>query len=149
MNSEYCLSFDFYKTKRQPLVLVVDSNIDNLGLTTQVLDSCGCSFITATDGDTAVQIATQYQPDLILLELMLPKRDGIELILHFRQNANIPIIVVSSLVTQQYQKLAILAGCNEFIKKPYQIHELEAAVARYVALPSYDFSLEMEGTSLN
>lgn len=147
MNLEYFLGISVPATKRQPLVLVVDSNIDNVEVATQVVSICGCLAIAATDGYTALQMVEKYQPDLIMLELMLPGKDGVELIKHFRLNANtVPIIVVTGLDTEQHQQRAIFAGCNEFIKKPYQIHELQAAIARHVDLPT---PLIGEGNSLN
>lgn len=115
---------------QQPLVLAVDSNLDNLALVTEVLSWCGCRFITAAEAQAALQIAEEHQPDLILVELMLPGLDGLNLVRHLRSRAyTVPIIAVTSLVIPQYQELAILAGCNGYIKKPYDLQELEAAIA--------------------
>lgn len=115
----------------QPLVLAIDSNLDNLWLVTEVLSQCGCWVITATEGETALQIAEEHQPDLILVELVLPRLDGINLVRYLRQKAyTVPIIAVTSLLSSEYQERAVLAGCNEYIEKPYQISELEAAIAR-------------------
>lgn len=136
MDLERSFSKNLLYDKKQPLVLAVDNNIDNLWLVANVLNLCGCSFITATDGQTALHLAEEHQPELILVELMLPGLDGINLVQQLRRNANtVPIIAVTSLVGPQHRERAILGGCNEYIKKPYQIAELEAAIAHNLHLP--------------
>ena len=69
-----------------PIVLAVDDDEDNLELLTQILQFVKCSFITAEDGQTAINLAQQYQPDMILLDMMLPDINGIEVVKSLRQN---------------------------------------------------------------
>lgn len=126
----------------KPYVLVVDSNIDNLWLTVEVLNSCDCLPIAATNGNEALDMVEKYQPNLILLELMVSPIDGIDIIRRLRQNGNtVPIIAVTSLVTPFHRKLALLAGCDEYVNKPYEIERLEATVSRYLARQSSLVSL--------
>lgn len=113
--------------------MVVDSNIDNLALNVEVLNEYDCAIMTATNGKEALSLAEQYQPKLIILELMLPEIDGIDIIRRLRRKGNtVPIIAVTSLVTCRQRKNALLAGCNEYINKPYEIDELEATVSLYL-----------------
>jgi CheY-like chemotaxis protein len=118
---------------RQPLVLAVDDNEDNLQLLAQLLMLIECSHITATDGSTAVLMAQNYQPNLILLDMMLPDLDGIEVVSRLKQDPetmNIPIIAVTAMARVEDQQRFLLAGCKEYIKKPYIIEELEATIRR-------------------
>lgn len=142
MNLDTCFILGLNGIEKKPLVLVVDSNIDNLYLTIEVLKSRDCSPIAATNGKEALYMAEQYQPNLILLELMLTGIDGIDIIRHLRQNGNtVPIIAVTSLVTHGHRKRAFLAGCNEYVNKPYEIDQLETTVSRYLEPESSLFSL--------
>ncbi|WP_231295572.1 response regulator [Gloeocapsa sp. PCC 7428] len=118
---------------RQPLVLAVDDNEDNLQLLAQLLMLIECSHITATDGQTAVIMAQNYQPNLILLDMMLPDLDGIEVVSRLKQNPEtmeIPIVAVTAMAREEDQQRFLRAGCKEYIKKPYIIEELEATIRR-------------------
>lgn len=121
---------------RQPLVLAVDDNEDNLQLLAQLLMLIECSHITATDGQTAVLMAQNYQPNLILLDMMLPDLDGIEVVSRLKQDPetmHIPIVAVTAMAREEDQQRFLLAGCKEYIKKPYIIEELEAIIRRCLA----------------
>lgn len=121
---------------RQPLVLAVDDNEDNLQLLTQLLMLIECSYITAADGATAVIMAQNYQPNLILLDMMLPDLDGIEVVTRLKRDpetSTIPVIAVTAMARVEDQHRFLLAGCKEYIKKPYIIEELEATIRRCLA----------------
>lgn len=121
---------------RQPLVLAVDDNEDNLQLLTQLLMLIECSYITAADGATAVIMAQNYQPNLILLDMMLPDLDGIEVVTRLKRDpetSTIPVIAVTAMARDEDQHRFLLAGCKEYIKKPYIIEELEATIRRCLA----------------
>jgi len=123
------------KNDRQPLVLAVDDNEDNLQLLTQLLVLIECSFITATDGKTAVLMAHNYQPDLILLDMMLPDLSGIEVACSLKQDSKtmeIPIVAVTAMARVEDKERFVLAGCDDYITKPYVIDDLEAIIRRYV-----------------
>ncbi len=120
----------------QPLVLVVDDNEDNLILLTFLLELLGCAFITAADGQTALDLAQSVQPAVILLDMMLPDFDGIEVFSRLRQNpvtAMIPVIAVTALARAEDRERILSAGCNEYISKPFSIEEIEALLYRYLS----------------
>ena len=119
----------------RPLVLAVDDNEDNLLLLIQLLQLLEYSCIGSKDGQTAVLMAQNYQPDIILLDIMLPDLNGLEVIHRLKQNPltkMIPIIAVTAMARAEDQERVLLAGCNEYIKKPYIIDELEAIIRRYL-----------------
>jgi CheY-like chemotaxis protein len=119
----------------QPLILAVDDDEDNLILLTEVLEPMKCSFMTARQGYTALELAESYQPDLILLDVMLPDFNGLEVVHRLRQNPQtmtIPVIAVTALARAEDREHLLLAGCNDYISKPYMLDELEAVIYRYL-----------------
>lgn len=123
-------------TAPQPLALVVDDNEDNLLLLTFVLEQLNCRFITAIDGQTALDLAQRYQPALILLDIMLPDFDGFEVFSRLRQNPlteRIPVIAVTAMARPEDQERLLSAGCNEYVTKPYMVEDLEVLLRRYLS----------------
>lgn len=121
---------------KRPLVLAVEDDEDNLQLVMQVLTFLECSFITATDGQTALEKAQTYQPNLILLDIMLPNMSGIEVIQQLKQNPQtrrIPVIAVTAMARSEDRERILSLGCDDFISKPYMIDELEALIGRYLS----------------
>ncbi len=119
----------------RPLVLAVDDNEDNLVLLSQVLESLECFVISAKDGKTAILMAQNYQPDLILLDIMLPDLDGIEAIRQLKQNPEtekIPIVAITAMARTEDRDRILNAGCDDYVKKPYIIDELEVTIRRYL-----------------
>ncbi|HEY9750706.1 MAG TPA: response regulator [Allocoleopsis sp.] len=121
---------------KQPLILAVDDDEDNLLLITQVLSLSNYSFITATNGLMALSMAEERLPDLILLDVMLPDLDGAELVQRLRQNSQtvqIPVIAVTAMARQEDRDRLIAAGCNDYISKPYMVDDLEELIRRYLS----------------
>ena len=119
-----------------PIVLAVDDDEDNLELLTQLLQFIECSFITAEDGETAINLAQQYQPDMILLDMMLPDINGIEVVKSLRQNPqtkDIPIVAVTAMARPENQQKFLDGGCLECVIKPYSIDELENLIHYYLS----------------
>lgn len=119
----------------QPLVLVVDDNEDNLLLLSFLLEQLGCTIITAADGQTAVDVAQSYQPSLILLDMMLPDFDGLEVLSRLRHHpltTRIPVIAVTAMARPEDRDRILSAGCEEYVTKPYIVDELEILLRRYI-----------------
>lgn len=123
------------KDVKKPLVMAVDDNEDNLQLLTQLLELIECSFITATDGATAILKAKNYQPSLILLDMMLPDISGIEVATSLKQDSQtigIPIIAVTAMARGEDRERFILSGCVDCVTKPYNIDDIEVIIRKYV-----------------
>ena len=121
---------------QQPLILVVDDNEDNLLLLTFLIEQLGCAFISAVDGQTALDLAQRYRPTLIMLDMMLPDMDGMEVLSHLKQNSitnTIPVIAVTALARQEDRERILSAGCNEYVTKPYVVDEIELLLHRYIS----------------
>jgi two-component system, cell cycle response regulator DivK len=120
---------------QKPVVLVVDDNEDNLSLLAFLVEQLDCTILTAVDGQTALDLARSYQPVLILLDMMLPDIDGIEVLSRLRQSsltATIPVIAVTAMARSQDRERILSAGCDEYVTKPFNVDEIEALLLRYL-----------------
>ncbi|MEB3216347.1 MAG: response regulator [Nostocales cyanobacterium 94392] len=123
------------------VVLIVDNDTDNLLLAAQVVRLLGYYAITARDGKTALEMIEKYQPMLVLLEVMLPEIDGIDVTRYLRKNNNfVPVIALTSLPGDIFRDEALMAGCNKYLEKPFQIDDLETAIEQMIYLPSSVFN---------
>lgn len=121
--------------EKQPLVLLVDDNKDNLWLIEKALEPLECKILTAANGEIALSLAQTHLPALVLLDIMLPDIDGIEVILQLKQNPQtqrIPIIAVTALAREEEKERILMAGCDNYLSKPYLLEELEEKVRFYI-----------------
>ncbi len=121
---------------KQPIILAVDDNLDNLVLLEYQLASIAdCVVLTATTGTAAVELAQHSQPNLILLDILLPDIDGVEVVRHLRQSsatAETPIIALTALARTEDRDRILDSGCNDYLSKPYDLADLEAIVTRHL-----------------
>ena len=112
-------------------ILAVDDDVDILDVIEMSLDSDGFNVITASDGLAAIEKAKSHVPDLILLDLMMPRMDGFEVVDNLRadsQTRAIPVIMLTAR-TQMNEKLQGLdAGADDYITKPFDLKELTARI---------------------
>jgi adenylate cyclase len=104
-----------------PLILIVDDNPTNLDILQARLTPHNYEIITATDGEEALAIAREKQPDLILLDIMMPKMDGIEVCRHLRADPSLPfmpIIMVTAKADSKDVVAGLEAGADEYLTKP-------------------------------
>ena len=114
-----------------PLILIVDDNAANLEILQARLAAHGYEIITATDGEAGLAIATEKKPDLILLDIMMPKMDGIEVCRHIRSNPILPfmpIIMVTAKAGSKDIVAGLEAGGDEYLTKPVDHAALVARV---------------------
>ena len=120
---------------RQPLILVVEEDEDNLLLISHVLIYFQHSFIVATNAKAAVDIAEEKQPNLILLELLLSQTNGLELIhvlKHGKLTKNIPIVAVTALARKEARSAVLAAGCDDYLIKPYYLNDLDRTIRYFL-----------------
>ena len=126
-----------YSTDSKPLILAVDDDEDNLLLLAYCLEPLGCSLLTAVDGMMALSLARSYQPDLILLDVLMPFMNGIEVVSQLRKDTKtkaIPVIAVTALAIAEDRERLLRVGFNDYISKPYMLEDIEAVVRRYLRL---------------
>jgi len=110
------------------LVLAIDDEPSILKLVSQVLSDDGYRVVTATGGSVALDVAEEYRPDLILLDLTLPDLDGLEVMRHLRERVNVPIIMVTGRGTDIDKVTGLQLGADDYLAKPFNPKELSARV---------------------
>ena len=112
-------------------VMVVDDSITVRRVTERLLERNGMRVITAKDGVDAVALLQDHRPDIILLDIEMPRMDGYEVANHVRndpQLKNIPIVMITSRVGEKHRARAMESGVDDYLGKPYQESQLLAAI---------------------
>ena len=123
--------------KEAPLVLLAEDNEANIVTISSYLEAKGYRIILAKDGLEAIATAKLHQPDLILMDIQMPKMDGIEAIKNIRrepQLTKIPIIALTALAMTGDREKCIKAGANDYIAKPIRLRALVQLIQAF--LPS-------------
>lgn len=111
-----------------PLVLLVEDSEDNRFMMRRLLEIKGYEVLEAVNGEQAVEIARLEHPSLILMDLSLPRVDGLAATRRIRklpEFRDVPIVAVSAHDTADFHADALAAGCNEYVTKPIDFSELE------------------------
>lgn len=118
-------------------ILLVDDNEQNLELLQAYLEEIGCELRTALDGPEALTDVEKFPPDLILLDIMMPRMSGYQVCKRLRANAmteHIPIIMVTALTELADAEHAVEVGATDFITKPVNKAELLTRVRAQLKL---------------
>jgi len=113
-------------------VLIVEDNPANMKLAVFLLRSAGHTVLSATDAEAGLTLARDEQPNLILMDMQLPRMDGLEATaLLKRDDATraIPVIALTALAMKGDEERIRAAGCDGYIAKPMNYHEFLAAIA--------------------
>ena len=110
----------------RPLVLVVEDEESFVDALRIGLDREGFEVVVATDGAAALEVFDDHHPDLVLLDLMVPKLSGIDVCRRLRERSEVPIIVVSAKSEEIDTVLALEMGADDYVTKPYRLRELVA-----------------------
>lgn len=112
-------------------VLIADDNQPNRELLEAYLDDEGYEIIMASDGEHTMQLVGQQHPDIILLDIMMPRLSGYEVCEQLKSNPetrSIPVLMVTALTEMGDIEKAIEKGCDDFLKKPVNRLELQTRV---------------------
>ena len=109
-------------------VLVVDDERPIVQIATDYLEHAGFAVIAAHDGAGALEIVRARRPDLVVLDLGLPRLDGIEVARQLRRESTIPIIMLTARVEESDRLLGLEIGADDYITKPFSPRELVARV---------------------
>jgi chemosensory pili system protein ChpA (sensor histidine kinase/response regulator) len=116
---------------RRTFALVVDDSITVRRVTQRLLERNGMRVLTAKDGVDAVSLMQENLPDIILLDIEMPRMDGYEVAAHVRGDPrlkNIPIVMITSRVSEKHRARAIELGVDDYLGKPYQENQLLDAI---------------------
>ena len=109
--------------RSSPLVMVVDDSLTMRKVTTRVLERNNFEVVTARDGLEALELLEERVPDLMLLDIEMPRMDGYELATKMRQNTRfkaVPIVMITSRSGDKHRQRALQIGVQRYLGKPYQ-----------------------------
>lgn len=121
----------------KPLIMVVDDSLTVRKITSRMLIRAGYQVVTATDGVDALEKLEEFTPDVMLLDIEMPRMDGFTLVRELRRDPkmqNLPIIMITSRTADKHRDYAMQLGVNTYLGKPYQEDELLQKIADFVAL---------------
>jgi two-component system cell cycle response regulator DivK len=122
------------------LVLIGEDEPDNrIILQTVVETLLGVRAEVAGDGLAVLASVERERPRVILLDLMMPGLDGFQVTRHLKANpdtASIPIVAVSAMARPDDRETALAAGCDDFVRKPFELDDLEAVIRTYLEVRS-------------
>ncbi len=123
------------KKGSSPKILVVEDNQDNREMVVKALKFNGYQVVEAVDGEEAIEKVKAEHPDLILLDIFLPKMDGYEATRRLKGDTslrNIPIIALTAHAMKGSMEEALAVGCDGYISKPIDVRELPKHIQRFL-----------------
>ena len=111
---------------KKTTILIADDDPQLLRLMARNLEFEGYDVLTASDGRTALEITEEKRPDLVLLDIMMPKMDGFTVSQRIREFSNIPIIIVTARGQDQDKIRGLDLGADDYLTKPFNVDELLA-----------------------
>jgi DNA-binding response OmpR family regulator len=112
----------------QTKVLIVEDDPNVVRLVTLYLKSDGHEVISAFDGELGLQLAQTKSPDLIVLDIMMPKMDGMEVCREVRKQSNVPIVMLTARVEEEDVLAGLDLGADDYVTKPFSPKQLAARV---------------------
>jgi two-component system response regulator VicR len=123
-----------------PPILVVDDNPDNAHIIRDYLEARGYPITVAYNGDDALKAFEEVKPALVLLDVMMPGRDGWQVCREIKQHPtlgrNVRVVMVTALDDWVNKRQALQTGADDFVEKPFELSKLVATVERNVKLLS-------------
>ncbi len=109
-------------------VLVVDDQSSVRRLLQEYLEEDGFRVVTAPDGQTAIYTARHELPDVVLLDIMMPKMDGYQFLRLYRQEFSTPVIIITAREEETDAVLGLDLGADDYVIKPFRMRELSARI---------------------
>ena len=137
--------------RERPLILAVDDYPENLDIVSMRLEAQGYSVVTASNGREALAVAYETVPDLILLDVMMPEMNGIEVVRHLKADAAvraIPIVLLTARSEVDDVVAGLDAGADDYLTKPFDHATLVARVRSLLRIKSLYDTVEAQATEL-
>jgi DNA-binding response OmpR family regulator len=139
----------------KPKILVIDDEENICELITMYFEKAGYEVVCTSDGTNAVETIREQKPDLVILDLMLPGVDGLDVCKEIRKVSNIPLIMLSARVDEVDRVLGLEIGADDYVTKPFSPRELLARVkavlrrSTYAPVPEEQQVLTLPGLSIS
>lgn len=112
----------------KPKILVIDDEESILNLVTAYLKPEGYEVYTASDGQSGLHAARAYKPDLVVLDIMLPGLDGIEMLTRLRRESDVYVILLTAKTDETDKIVGLSVGADDYVTKPFSPRELVARI---------------------
>ena len=139
----------------KPKILVIDDEENVCELITLYFEKAGYDVVCSGDGNQGVDLIRSQKPDLVILDLMLPGMDGLDVCKEIRKFSNVPLIMVTARVDEVDRVLGLEIGADDYVTKPFSPRELLARVkavlrrAAYVPSPDEEQILNLPGLAVS
>ena len=124
-------------------ILLVDDEPEILEICRDYLKASGYEVLTAKDGAQGLSFARREKPDLVVLDLMMPEMDGLDMCRTIRRESNVPIIILTARVEETDKLIGLELGADDYMTKPFSPRELVARVKVVLRRGSGDSAAEM------
>ncbi len=114
--------------KKHPCIMVVDDEQVILKLLSRTLEPEGYDVVVAENGEAALKLLDKHEPDLVILDIMMPGLDGFQVLGLIRQRSNIPVIMLTARREVTAVRDALTVGADDYIIKPFHTRELLARI---------------------
>ena len=114
--------------KRRQLILVVDDDREMLRMLDRTLEMEGYSVAIAADGKSALTLLGEREPDLVLLDIVMPEMDGFQVLNLIRQRCNVPVIMLTARCEVTTLREALVLGADDYVRKPFRMRVLVARI---------------------
>jgi two-component system alkaline phosphatase synthesis response regulator PhoP len=112
----------------KPRILIIDDEASIVSLVSAYLRPEGYEIYTASDGPGGLNAAKAYKPDLVILDIMLPGMDGIELLARLRRESEVYVIMLTAKTEETDKIVGLSVGADDYVTKPFSPRELAARV---------------------
>jgi DNA-binding response OmpR family regulator len=109
-------------------ILIVDDDVELVGLLRFALDAAGYDVVTAYDGNQALQRMCEQLPELVILDVNLPLRDGFEVLAEIRRTSQVPVMMLTVRTTEEDEVRGLDLGADDYLRKPFSPRALLARV---------------------
>ena len=109
-------------------VLLVDDDAELCALMSEVLSSHGYEVATATESAVGLDVALKTRPDLVILDVMMPRLDGFDVLRHLRRHSRVPVIMLTARTAPEDRIQGLNVGADDYLAKPFVVGELLARV---------------------
>jgi len=116
------------KTDESYTVLVVDDDPNIVNIIQTDLEQAGLQVVSASDGEAACSLAASLHPDLVIMDIMMPRTNGLMATMRIREDNNVPILMLSAKAEGSDRVLGLEAGADDYLVKPFYKQELLARV---------------------
>jgi two-component system, OmpR family, alkaline phosphatase synthesis response regulator PhoP len=130
-------------------ILVIDDEPSIVNLVSSYLNAEGYEVLTASDGPSGLKSARTFKPDLIVLDVMLPGMDGIELLARLRRESEVYVILLTARTEETDKIVGLTVGADDYVTKPFSPRELTARIKAALRRLQAGSSLGVEGAVLS